>query len=272
MSFLEGLLWGDRRSPPLIVETSVFPAAVYAIGDVHGCIEELKQLEAMIVADGQDIEGDKWLVMLGDLVDRGPSSAQVIDHLMSAAPGGMKRICLRGNHEEMMLGALNNPGRSRQFLQFGGEATLQSYGMDSHQISDFAKGSKRRTKELVHAFVPEEHLEFLSSLPVALRLPGYLLVHAGLRPGLPLERQSATDLMWIREDFTNSAYDFGATVVHGHTPVEAPHVTRNRINVDTGCYATGRLTAVRIVPGQELSFLQTDARDGRSNSMPNVRD
>ncbi len=252
------------------MESSAFPAALYAIGDVHGCIAELKALETRILADARGIAGDKWLVMLGDVVDRGPASAQVIDHLMSALPDGFTRICLRGNHEQMMLDALNNPGRARPFLQFGGEATLQSYGLDSQQILEFAKGSARKAKDLVHAFVPEEHLEFLSSLPVALRLPGYLLVHAGLRPGLALERQSADDMMWIRDEFTDSAYDFGAIVVHGHTPVETPQVTGNRINVDTGCYATGRLTAVRIVPGEELLFLQTDARDEPPGSSPTV--
>jgi serine/threonine protein phosphatase 1 len=262
MSLLSGFLRAARRqASPSIVEGSAFPAALYAIGDVHGCVAELKALEAMILADAQMIEGEKWLVVLGDMVDRGPSSAQVIDHLMSVVPAGFRRICLRGNHEAIMLSALSNPGRARQFLQFGGEATLRSYGMDRHQIFNFANGSSRKAKDLVHAFIPEEHLEFLSSLPVALRLPGYLLVHAGLRPGVALERQSANDMMWIRGDFTDSAYDFGATVVHGHTPVGAPHVAQNRINVDTGCYATGRLTAVRIVPGQDLLFLQTDARD-----------
>lgn len=268
MSFLRRFLGGGpRRDPPSLVQARTFPPALYAIGDVHGCLSELKALEAKILSDAEGIEGEKWLVMLGDLVDRGPSSAQVIDHLMSAPPKGFRRVCLRGNHEAMMLAALSHGSRLRDFLQVGGETTLRSYGMDSQQIAALARGSGRKNKELIQAYVPDEHIKFLASLPMALRLPGYVLVHAGLRPGIALELQTEADMLWIREDFTESGFDFRAMVLHGHTRVNTPDIRANRINIDTGCYASGRLTALRLVPGQELRFLQTEAREGKPHSV-----
>lgn len=230
--------------PRLSAETR--PPLVYAIGDVHGCLEQLLALEARIVADAAGEAGEKWLVMLGDYVDRGPASAQVLDHLSGRAPIGFKRICLRGNHEEAMLGALDGAD-IETWLSFGGEATLASYGLTAAQISALlVRGRSSQKLQVLQAHIPDEHIAFLRGLPGLLSLPGYVFVHAGLRPGVPLGRQSDRDLLWIRREFLDADHDFGAVVIHGHTPVDEPFFSAHRIAIDTGCYASGRLTGVRV--------------------------
>jgi len=221
------------------------PSAVYAIGDVHGCLDELKRLEHIIVADAP-IEGPKLIVMLGDYVDRGPQSAQVLDWLLRPAPSGFTRICLRGNHEAMFLAALERPERCDDWLTWGGEETLQSYGLST---TDFAGASGRQRGHMLQSVVPEEHRSFLRELPTMLEMPGVVFVHAGIRPGIPLERQVDRDLIWIREPFLSEDHGLGVLVVHGHTPNEKPVVLDHRIGVDTLAYSTGVLTAFKLSPG-----------------------
>ena len=223
------------------------PALLYAIGDVHGCLDALKALEARIVADAAGTPGEKWIVMLGDYVDRGPHSAQVLDHLTARPPKGFSRICLRGNHEEAMLDALEDPRAIDIWLGFGSEATLASYGLSASQIEELARPGRAASKQqLLHAYVPDEHIAFLRNLPVLLTVPGYILVHAGLRPGVATAAQLDRDLMWIRGEFLETDHDFGAVVIHGHTPSEQPYLSARRVGIDTGCFASGMLTAVRI--------------------------
>lgn len=223
------------------------PPLIYAVGDVHGCLDALKALEAKISADAAGEPGEKWLVMLGDYVDRGPQSAQVLDHLTAPPPAGFVRICLRGNHEAAMLAALEDGARIERWLAFGGEATLASYGLNATQISTLAGAGKARSKlQLLQAYVPDEHVAFLTGLPVMLSVPGYVFVHAGLRPGVPLERQRDSDLLWIRDEFLVADHDFGVVVVHGHTPAVEPFLSPRRIGIDTGCFASGRLTGLRV--------------------------
>lgn len=223
------------------------PTLIYAIGDVHGCLGPLRTLEARIVADAAGEPDEKWIVMLGDYVDRGPQSAQVLDHLMTPPPPGFRRICLRGNHEEAMLAALETGDGLDNWLAFGSEATLASYGMSATQIAMLASRGRTSSKlQALQAHVPEEHIDFLRRLPVLLSVPGYVFVHAGLRPGVTLYQQRDRDLLWIRGEFLDTDHDFGAVVVHGHTPEDEPFIGMRRVGIDTGCFASGRLTAVRV--------------------------
>jgi serine/threonine protein phosphatase 1 len=233
-----------------------WPAAVYAIGDVHGCLAELLMLEHAIVADGADLPGEKWIVTLGDHIDRGSDSAAVIEHLLGPPPPAFKRFALMGNHERMMLDFLEDPVESASWLDQGGLETLQSYGID---VFDFDEDTVvDELTERLRAGVPAEHLHFMTTLPRLLSLPGWVFVHAGLRPGVPLDWQDDKDLIWIREPFLSAEPFEGFRVVHGHTPTDEPTVTEARIGLDTQCYATGRLTAVRVTPDGEIALLQTE--------------
>lgn len=221
------------------------PAVIYAIGDVHGHLDLLRALEARILADAAAIAGEKWLVMLGDYIDRGPLSAQVIDHLIAPPPAGWRRFCLCGNHDDTMLLALSGRKALTQWLAFGGTETLASYGIAARDITA-AGTSWSRLSQLLDAHIPAEHRDFLAGLPVVLETPAHVFCHAGLRPGATVDAHSDEDLMWYRNRSGSEDSDSDRIVVHGHTPVDAPLVTRSRINVDTGAYATGRLTAVRL--------------------------
>lgn len=238
--------------PPRLTR-DVSPARIYAIGDVHGCLDLLKRIEAQIVADAEGEPGDKLIVMVGDLVDRGPASAQVIDHLLAPPPAGFERICLRGNHEDMMLAFIRDPRRGAVWLDNGGRETLLSYGLPAETL---LRGVARRVLEnLINSHVPAEHIEFLEALPVLLDTPDAIFVHAGLRPGIKLAAQSDEDLIWFRDRYESDYSEFGRPVVHGHTPRTEALVTPHRIAIDTGAYLNGRLTAVRLMPGVEPVLL-----------------
>lgn len=224
-----------------------WPAAVYAIGDVHGCLDQLIELEAKIAEDGLGIEGEKWLVTLGDHVDRGPRSREVIEHVMGPAPLGFKRFSLLGNHEAMLLDFLNNPAAHAYYLEEGGLETLASYGINL----DYPP---LRSAKPLASFLPREHMAFLAALPLYLSLPGWLFVHAGIRPGIPLSMQTDDDLVWIRAPFLTSQLTGGLRVVHGHTPGRDIVVTPHRIDVDTHCYHTGKLSAVRVTHDGSTKF------------------
>ncbi|MDX6767095.1 MAG: metallophosphoesterase family protein [Candidatus Methylacidiphilales bacterium] len=246
-AWLSGLIAGKDPGPAAPrLHAAQRPPLLYAIGDVHGCLTELKALEARIVADAASEPGEKWLVMLGDYVDRGPHSAQVIDHLLAPPPKGFKRICLRGNHEAAMLGALDGAGLET-WLGWGVESTLASYGLGAAQIALLSGPGRLSAKQqTLAAYIPDEHATFLRELPTMLTVPGYIFVHAGLRPGVPLAAQRDNDLLWIRGDFLDTDHDFGAVIVHGHTPADEPFLSAYRIGLDTGCFASGRLTGLRV--------------------------
>jgi serine/threonine protein phosphatase 1 len=233
----------DRADTAQRVTLEQWPDAVYAIGDVHGCLDLLRDLHDQILADAS--AQTKLIVMLGDYVDRGPDSAGVLDFLAAPLPPGVRRICLAGNHEAMMLGFLADPTRSG-WLNLGGEETLRSYQID---LDTFLSGNLRVRQQMLHVAIPSDHLAFLHNLPVMLTLPGYVFVHAGLRHGVPLEQQTTNDLLWIREEFHDVVDRLPAgpfVTVHGHTPAREPILNPRRICVDTGAYVHGRLTAVRL--------------------------
>lgn len=254
-SLLERLRPAARATRPRL-SWSRAPSVVYAIGDVHGCLDQLRALEALIAEDARQVEGDKYLVLLGDYVDRGPKSAQVIDHLLAPPPPGFGRVCLRGNHEEMMLGAVAAGEGIGSWLSFGGEETMQSYGVPGDVAAALGTWPRNLQRQLLATYVPGEHVAFLSALPVALEMPGYAFVHAGVRPGYALSQQRDDDLMWIGGAFVESPESFGAIVVHGHTATAQPVLLPNRIGIDTGCYQTGRLTAIRLSPRDLPRFIE----------------
>lgn len=223
-----------------------WPAVVYAIGDIHGCLPQLLALERRIEHDAAAFEGEKWIVTLGDYVDRGAFSSQVIAHLLQPPPPGLRRFSLVGNHEQMMLDFLDDPVAHPYWLEEGGAATLASYAAASEA-------------ENLLVAVPAEHVRFLRDLPVSLSLPGYCFVHAGIRPGRSLAAQRDEDLIWIREPFLSAPLAGGLRVIHGHTPGPRPVVTRHRICVDTQCFLSGALTAVRLTPAGDVGFLTATA-------------
>lgn len=219
--------------------------AIYAIGDVHGCIDLLLALEAKIEADAQAIQGTKLIVMLGDYVDRGPASAQVIDHLLEAAPPGFERICLAGNHEIAMLDYIDGRIGLPDWLRMGAAQTLESYGIDAARLGAMyptGDGADR----MIRKTIPAAHIAFLRSLPIMIETPKAIFVHAGIRPGIELAKQSDADLVYIRSEFFDNAHLLDRHVVHGHTPVSQPLREGKRLNIDTGAFSTGRLSAIRL--------------------------
>jgi serine/threonine protein phosphatase 1 len=239
--------WLPPRSParPAANRLTVTeaPEAIYAIGDIHGCLDLLVELEAQIAADAADARAERWLVTLGDVVDRGPASAQVIDHLRRPAPAGLRRINLMGNHEAMMLDFLHRPRAGSMWLENGGTETLASYGVPMDKLMRL---DNRSAQQIVDSYIPSEHFDYLAALPVLLDTPAALFVHAGLRPGTGVAQQSDEDLLWFRDEFRSDFAEFGRPVVHGHTMREAPLVTPFRIAIDTAAVVSGHLTAVRI--------------------------
>jgi serine/threonine protein phosphatase 1 len=250
------------RSARRRLSLPIDPAVIYAIGDVHGCLPLLRDLEARISEDALQHPGEKLIVMLGDYVDRGPLSAQVIDHLLAPPPAGLERICLAGNHESTMLEFVTEPKRNASWLDFGGRETLISYDIDPQDWPVSSIGG-RGFRQMLDSRIPAEHLEFLAALPVSLETPSYFFVHAGVQPGLPLDRQSESAFLWWRDDYTADFSDMGKIIVHGHTPLDHPHIGEWRIGVDTGAYYSRRLTAVKLRgPGpQVLSVTGETARE-----------
>ena len=244
------------KRPRLAMPTS--PAVAYCIGDVHGCLALLQMMEEAIVADGAGFDGEKWIVLLGDVIDRGPRSAQVIDHLLTPPPAGFNRFCLAGNHEQGMLEFLDAPRRITWWLEYGGMETLASYDIDASEVRE-GRMSATRLRHLLGSYVPEEHRQFLRGLPVAIETPDWILVHAGLEPGRPLARQTDETLLWYRDDFASRYDEWGKLVVHGHTPLDEVFVSPYRIDVDTGAVMSGRLSAVRLTPGASPVVMQVTA-------------
>lgn len=232
------------------------PAGVWlaAIGDIHGQLDPLNRLLSRIEAiSAESSARRKILVFVGDFIDRGLKSRQVIDRMIAGFPG-FETWCLRGNHDETLLQFLDDAAVAESWRNYGGLETLASYGVGRTKTGDW-----KDTQAELRAKLPPEHLRFFQGLQMRFQIGDYIFVHAGLRPGIPLEAQSDQDLMWIRDDFLNSRADFGGLVVHGHTPKPEPDVRPNRIGIDTGAYMTGVLTAL-ILSGDTRLFI--NSRDG----------
>lgn len=223
------------------------PDLIYAIGDVHGCLDTLVRMERAIHEDSAGQSGFKLIVMLGDYIDRGPDSSGVLAHLAKGPPVGFRRVCLCGNHDELFLRIFQDPSSLHAWLDFGGSRTLQSYGIDFVQLNQELRGGTGWATDFIRSVIPPEHLLGLSRLPVSLTTPSWFFAHAGARPGIPLDRQSEKDLMWIRQEFLNAPIgSFDRVIVHGHTPTDAPYADEARIGVDTGAFSGGPLTAARL--------------------------
>ncbi len=227
----------------------------YVVGDIHGRLDLLEQLVSMIEADvGARSKSKIAIVFLGDLIDRGPASAEVVERLRLYRPEFGKTECLMGNHEEVMLRVLGGEGRLLGgWLRFGGAECIRSYGLDPAEL---ARIPPEQAIELLRESIPQVHIDFIRSFPDTASFGSYLFVHAGVRPKVSLPEQHPTDLRWIRHLFLNDTSDHGFTVVHGHTITEQVDVRSNRIGIDTGAYRTGVLTALGI-EGRELWLLQT---------------
>jgi len=226
---------------------------LYAVGDIHGRADLLAALEKLIVGDWEHRgRKDSLLIFLGDYVDRGPQSFQVIERLIAGFP--MPSVHLRGNHEQVLLDFLDDPELGDLWRRNGGMETMASYGVDISEVA-VGRGFERASRDL-RACLPAAHLDFLNGLKTSLTIGRYFFCHAGVRPGVPLDAQVAEDLMWIREPFIVSQADFGKIVVHGHTPVEMPELLPNRIDIDTGAYLTGKLTCL-VIDGAATKFLST---------------
>lgn len=247
--------------PPLAGRRPAIPEGirVYAIGDVHGRLDLLREVEALIAEDCASAGRRRIVqVMLGDYVDRGPQSRGVIDHLL-ARDHGRELVALRGNHESYMLDRPDMPANFAHWCRYGGRETLLSYGLDLSAIDDETLETDRVSlSRRALSVLPPDHTAFLAGLGLHWSCGDYLFVHAGIRPGVPLEQQSERDLTWIRHDFLDSPVDFGCVVVHGHTPAEAPEIRDNRIGIDTRAYASGRLTCL-VLEGETQRFLASGA-------------
>jgi serine/threonine protein phosphatase 1 len=251
---------------------------VYAIGDIHGRADLLALLHAAILEDAAQAQSQtetgaggarRVAVYVGDYVDRGLHSREVIDLLLREKLPGFESVFLMGNHEDMMLRFLADAGAGPLWLANGGDATLVSYGVrgaadpsaDGGGPSADGGGNERAVRfeslrGALAAALPADHLAFLRALRPSHAEGDYLFVHAGVRPGVPVARQRREDLLWIRDEFLDSAADHGAVVVHGHSIAYQPERHANRIGIDTGAYVTGHLTAL-VLDGATQRFMST---------------
>jgi serine/threonine protein phosphatase 1 len=227
---------------------------LYCIGDIHGRDDLLQHMHRLIEADSTGYGGSRKLVYLGDYVDRGDGSRQVIDRLIDAPLPGFEAIHLRGNHEQAMLDFLDFPDRASSWLSFGGLETLLSYGirLDPPSFAPNFAGLAERFGQVL----PDSHRRFIEATRLMHREGDYCFVHAGIRPGVPLEQQHPDDLLWIREDFVDHPHPHPCVVVHGHTIASEPELLSNRIGLDTGAYFSGILSCL-VLEATERRILQT---------------
>ena len=249
-----------QSSPP---RTSNYPSGAkdyraYVIGDVHGRLDLLENLLAKIHVDLDRKPAPRSvLVFVGDLIDRGPNSAQVLERLRGYWRLGVQPVFLLGNHEEVLLRIIGGEaGLVASWLQFGGLECLESYGVEPVRIRSM---TPERAVELIQDAIPASHVAFLENFSDSCRFGDYLFVHAGIRPGIALDHQLQSDLRWIRAPFLSDDSDHGFVVVHGHTITREVDDRANRIGIDTGAYRTGILTALAI-EGDQRWYLDTQTK------------
>ncbi len=232
---------------------------IYAVGDIHGRLDLLHAIQAQIVADIAERQPQRPVICyLGDYVDRGPHSVEVVERLLDAKTPGLPRVFLKGNHEERLLEFLETPLDCISWcLKYGGRDTLQGYGLSIPDQADAIDW--HRLSADFRAALPDAHLAFYRSLRPAFVWRDFLFVHAGLNPERELDQQSEYDLRWIREPFLSSDREWPFRVVHGHEIVPAPVFRRNRIGIDTGAYRSGRLTCL-VIDDSGLKTLSTADR------------
>jgi serine/threonine protein phosphatase 1 len=249
---LRSLFSRGKRDEGPAARSSVPPGHfVVAVGDIHGRLDLLEALWPKIdAASRQSSARHRTLIFVGDYVDRGLQSAQVLDRMLEGFPG-FETVFLKGNHDETLLQFLTDPTIGDAWKNFGGLETLRSYGVVHAPPKSWAE-----TRSEFAAAIPQAHVEFLKNLKLHAVVGDYLFVHAGIRPRVLLEEQREYDLLWIRDEFLSSDANFGRIVVHGHTPSERPDIRPNRIGIDTGAYMTGKLTAL-VLEDKSRQYLWT---------------
>ena len=246
------MIWKSRRRSQRIAPAVPEGVRVYAIGDIHGRADLLGDLFARIDADRASFPLEKTIhVFLGDYVDRGPHSRLVLDLLIERGRT-YPSVYLKGNHESFVVEFMENPAVLTNWRLFGGLDTILSYDLAPSLSPD-----DQECIELASNFnqaLPEIHRRFLKGLALSFSCGDFYFVHAGVRPGVALSQQREEDLLWIREDFLLHEEAYEKLIIHGHTPVIEPDVRPNRINIDTGAYATGRLTCM-VIENDEIRFI-----------------
>lgn len=229
---------------------------IYAVGDIHGRLDLLDAIHGRILRDILDFQGNRQVVVyLGDYVDRGLESREVLDRLLDAPLPGFETVYLKGNHEQTLLDFLDDSRVALDWMNYGGDATLYSYGAGLEGPRSHP-ATLMRLQEKFRENLPQRHLEFFQNLALAHEEGDYLFVHAGVRPGVPFDAQTESDLLWIRDEFLDSSVNFGKVIVHGHTITRVPEVKKNRIGIDTGAFASGVLTCL-VLEGGDGRFLDT---------------
>lgn len=232
-----------RSRPPIHRPQLPDGVRVYAISDIHGCSHLLQPMLGVIDADVAHSRPRYAIeVFMGDYIDRGPNTRSTLDILIERGRRG-NAVFLKGNHEAFLVRVFEDPSLFEDWLRVGGAQTLMSYGLAPPDLTRDDPVSILR--DLIRA-MPGEHLEFLDDLRLSFTCGDFFFVHAGVRPGVPLAEQRENDLLWIREEFLRSEEQFGKYIVHGHTPVRTAEILANRVNIDTGAYATGNLTLMSI--------------------------
>lgn len=249
LKLLRSLVPGARGAVPAVVPRVPEGERVYAVGDIHGRLDLFGQMLERIAQDDAGRRAARTcVVLLGDLIDRGADSAGVValardwEHRQATGQGPRASLrVLAGNHEEMFLDSLESDEILRHFLRHGGRETLFSYGLDPR---DYARMTIEEVRAAMPALVPAADIAFIRAMEDQVRIGDYVFVHAGIRPGVALEDQTLGDLRWIRGEFLDSSAPRDFVVVHGHTITPEPEILPLRIGIDTGAYASGRLTAV----------------------------
>lgn len=230
---------------------------VYAIGDIHGRADLLVQLLEKIVDDNmaQSIVERQVIIFLGDYIDRGPGSCDVIDILTSELPNGYEFFFLKGNHEAMMLEAMKNRQALPTWFHNGGQKTLLSYGINPERYI-VTPGEALKLGELLAEKMPDRHKKFFRKLRLSVSIGDYFFVHAGVNPVTSIENQKERDLLWIRQRFLKHKRKFEKIIIHGHSVSNSPDLKSNRIGIDTGAWKTGKLTALRL-QDRDYAFITT---------------
>lgn len=233
---------------------------IYAIGDIHGRLDLLNALLSQIAADIASRPTPRALyIFLGDYIDRGAASRETIDRLIAHGARN-ESVFLKGNHELLAIRCLSDRGLFDQWMRLGGVETLISYGVAPQNLMNGK--SIARIQAAFHDAVPQDHFRFFRDLQTSFVCGDFFFAHAGVKPRVELSQQKENDLLWIREEFLTSKEDFGKIIVHGHTPTSEIEVEPNRINIDTGAFATGRLTCL-VIEGASLSVIDTSELAGR---------
>ncbi len=232
---------------------------IYCIGDIHGRDDLLAELHDKILLDAKAYSGKKIIIYLGDYIDRGLHSKEVVDLLINYSLKDFQSIFLRGNHEQILLDFLSlDPSIVLQWFKFGGQATFLSYGVS---VSGIPVGKKIKKLQADFAKrLPDEHLSFFKQSAYYYEHGDYFFVHAGVKPNISLEKQLPADMMWIRDEFLSSTFLFDKMIVHGHSIIDQPEQKYNRIAIDTGAFISGRLTCL-VLEGTMRRFLQTGNSD-----------